>query len=779
MLEASLRCLREMVDPEMYSIYESVFRALDALLRATCPPESQPSGSSKSFLAMCLRRIPDYITELEYWEKKDAEANKTKSVIQESKASFDIYSELESLGALGGWKHLRIVVRAHGVKIIQGAIRDGLVEDRVATTLIGLCCMYLPFVESQDLINVFISRQYPPPDPSVRDGLTVKAPGLFPLWAFGFGNGKTKRFMLGKLADLFADGSLPAEWMLVDAFKTTRLDAMAKMFYGAGQDCVDFLITMINVLSPLMSEGRQKKKPAPTSCSSADIASPQMARGVLTGFMAALVHQVLRHLDDPDREEAALTQSQRAVFVHRVRYIFRTYLLHARKTAGLPSPAVYLISLCDFLAFGTESSASTIASTAWIGAKSSHRNDRLSQQYSTTLAVLTTIVHTYSREIGATSAHAYIPQVCEKIKPLQAPGNLPYHPFENIEVDVAFAVAFETNDLQDLAYAEKLWAQKKSVSCPHAMMKAKPYYEERIRRRKESEGKSFAGFKWDDALSEWVTVDSPEPPVGAGGGRTTRRSTGCPPIMKAIQRYPPTAASASTSTSVPNPRQTRGTRLLRSSSASTATPTTVDTTDDNIDANDDDDLEDDDASSETTTATSQTDADVASDSDWDSDFETSNVVGPNETYQQIPPPPPPRTQPQLRRLTGKRKLNPLETEVEDEDTEQEEDSNEDDNDDDDDDDLSAPEPPPSRVTGRRRPLAKRPRTRASLAAVTATSSASASASGSASGSGSGSGTSGGSTTARRRSSLRRSAGSSSGSGRAVHGGEETSEDELG
>ncbi|KAJ4419454.1 hypothetical protein N0V85_001026 [Neurospora sp. IMI 360204] len=766
-----------MVDPEMYSIYESVFRALDALLRATCPPESQTSGSSKSFLAMCLRRIPDYITELEYWEKKDAEANKTKSVIQESKASFDIYSELESLGALGGWKHLRVVVRAHGVKTIQGAIREGLVEDRVAFTLIGLCCMYLPSVEIQDLINVCISRQYPPPDPSVREGLTVKAPGLFPLWAFGFGNGKTKRFMLGKLADLFENCSLPPEWLLVDAFKTTRLDAMAKMFYGAGQDCVDFLITMINVLSPLMSEGRQKKKPAPTSCSSADIASPQMARGVLTGAMATLVYQVLRHLDDPDREEAALTQSQRAVFVHRVRYIFRTYLLHARKTAGLPSPAVYLISLCDFLAFGTESSASTIASTAWIGAKSSHHNDRLSQQYSTTLAVLTTIVHTYSREIGATSAHAYIPQVCEKIKPLQAPGNLPYHPFENIEVDVAFAVAFETNDLQDLAYAEKLWAQKQSVSCPHAMMKAKPYYEERIRRREGSEGKSFAGFKWDDALSEWVTVDSPDPPLGGeGGGRMTRRSTGCPPMMEAIQKYPPTVASASTSTSSPNQKQTRGsTRLLRSGSTSAATPATVDDTDD------DDDLEDDDGnSSETTTTTFQTDADVASDSDWDSDFETSNVVGLNETYQQIPPPPPPRTQPQLRRLTGKRKPSLLETEVEDED-DQEEDSNEDDDDNDDnddnDDDLSAPEPP-SRGTGRR-PLAKRPRTRASLAAVTATSSASASASGSASGSGSGSGTGGGSTTARRRS-RRRSAGSSSGSGRAVHGGgEETSEDELG
>lgn len=771
MLEASLSQLRETVDREMYSTYEAVFRALDALLRATCPPEPQTSGSSKSLLAMCLRRIPDYIAELEYWEKTDAEANKTKSVIQEPKASFYIYSELESLGALGGWKHLRTVVRAHGVQIIQGAIRDGLVEDRVATTLIGLCCMYLPFVESMGLIDVFISRQYSPPDPSVRDGLTVKAPALFPLWAFGLGNGTTKRFMLGKLADLFGDGSLPAEWLLVDAFKNTRLDAMAKMFYGAGQDCVDFMITMINVLSPLMSAWRKKKTLASASCSSTDKNPHQEAAAVLTGGMATLVSEVLSYLDDPDRERPTLTPAQRAVFVHRVRYIFRAYLLHARKTTGLPTPAVYLISLCDFLAFRTESSAATIASAAWKEVKSGQRIDRRDEQYLTTLGVLSTIVSNYSRENGSTSAHTYIPQICDKLKVLQIPDKLPYHPFENIDIDVAFAVAFQTNDLQDLAYAEKLWAKKNSVTCSYTWMKPTPYYEERIRARGESEGKPFSGFKWDDALSEWVTLDSPEPPVGVGGGRMTRRSTRCPPKTDALQQYPsPTTAtpaavaSASTSTSGTNRRPTRGTRLLRSSSAST---TTTPATDDNT-VDDDDDLEndeEDDNSSETSTTTSQTDADVASDSEWDSDFETSNVVGLNKTHhQQIPTPrtqpPPPRTQtqpqPQRRRLSGnKRKLRPLDTEDEDEDG-QEGDSNEDD----DNDNLI------------RCPVAKRPRTRASLAAATATSGASSTASGIATASGSG--TSGGGRTARR--SLGRYAGSS-GSGRAVH--EDTSEDELG
>ncbi|EGO57711.1 hypothetical protein NEUTE1DRAFT_122089 [Neurospora tetrasperma FGSC 2508] len=791
-LEACLAQLRLSTDQETYSIYESVFRTLDALLRATSPPKSPASASPKSFLAMCLRRIPDYINELEYWEKKDAEANKTKSVMQESRASFDIYSELESLGALGGWKHLRIVVRAHGVKIIQGAIRDGLLDDRIAILLISLCYQYLPLVECLDLTNAFVSRQYPSPDRYVRNGLTIEAPALLPLAAIGYGHARTKRFMLGKLADLFANGSLPAEWLLVSAFKTARLDAMAKLFYGTGQDCVDFLITMIDVLSPLMSERRQ-------TCSCSDLAPHKLATGNLTGDMATLVSQVLRHFDDPKKGERAVTPSQLAVFAHRVRYIFRTYLLHARKTS-LPSPAVYLISLCDFLAFGTESSASTIASAAWKGAKSGQRIDRLDQQYSMTLGVLGTIVINYSRSNGSTSAHTYIPQICDKMRALQIPDNLPYHPFENIELDVAFFVAFETNDLQDLAYAEKLWAKKKSTTCPHAMMKAKPYYEERIRTREESEGKSFTGFKWDDALSEWVTVDLPQPAVGGGGGRTTRRSTRCPSLMEAIQRYTPTATSSSTSTLAPNQKQTRGsTRLVQSRTASLATSTTVDTTNDDTDADNDDDLQDDDASSETTTTTPQT-ATVDSSSDWSSDFETSNVVGPNETYQQIPPPPPPpprrrrlqlQPQPQQRRLSGnKRKSSHLDTDNE---VDQENDSDEDD-DDDDDDDFSAPEPPSS-GTEHRRPLAKQPRTRASLVALAIATTntgagagataklsngagGSASANASASRSGNGTSSNGGNT-ARRRS-LRRSAGSS-GSGRAIYGGEteETSEDELG
>ncbi|KAK3955308.1 hypothetical protein QBC32DRAFT_380096 [Pseudoneurospora amorphoporcata] len=778
-LEACLAQLRPSTDRATYSIYESVYRALDALLRATSPPKSSASTWPKSFLAMCLRRIPDYINELEYWEKRDAEANKTKSVIQESKTSFDIYSELESLGSLGGWKHLRIVVRAHGVKIIQGAIRDGVLDDRMAIVLISLCYQYLPFVECLDLTNVFVSRQYPPPDRYVRDGLTIRAPALLPLAAIGYGHARTKRFMLGKLADLFTDGSLPAEWMLAGAFKTARVDAMGKLFYGTGQDCVDFLITMINVLSPLMTERRQTG-----SCS--DLAPQTVATGNLTGDMATLVSLVLFHLDDPEKGGHATTPSQLAVFAHRVRYIFRTYLLHARKTS-LPSPAVYLISLCDFLAFGTESSASTIASAAWKGAKTGQRIDRLDQQYSMTLSVLGKIVTNYSRENGSTSAHTYIPQICDKMRALQVPDKLPYHPFENVELDVAFHVAFETNDLQDLAYAEKLWAMKKSVACPHAIMKPKPYYEERIRAREESEGTSYAGFKWDDALSEWVTVDFPEPPVGGGGGRTTRRSTGCLPMTEAIRQYASTGATTATvaftsaSTSAPNHQQTRGsTRLLRSSSASTATPATVDgtfdITDDTTDDSDDDvEEDDDDGTSETDTSTSQTDAELDSDSDWGSDFETSNVVGLKETYhQRIPPSPSPRRtqprlqtqtqlQPQPRRPSGnKRKLRPLDTEDEDEDEEEEEDSDEDGND----------------YSLAHRPVAKRPRTRASLAAATPTATSSACTSASASGTASGSGSGGSHMSISRRRSLRRSNGGS-GSGKAIHGGEETSEDELG
>lgn len=767
-----MRALREALDRDVFSVYEPILRALDALLRATYPPESQPSSSSKSFLAMCLRKIPDYIADLEYWEKQDAEANNTKSIIQESRVSFDIYSELESLGALGGWKHLRIVVRAHGLKIIQGAIRDGLIEDRVATTVIGLCCMYLPLVESMELINTFIARQYPPPDPFVRDGFTLKAPGLHPLWAFGLGNGNTKRFMIGKLADLFADGSLPAEWLLVGPFRTTCFDAMTKMIDGPGQDCVDFLITMVNVLSSLMSEERRKKRPAPTSCPSPDVAPPEMARQTLAGNMGLLVYLTLRHFDDPDMGMTAITPCERPAFVHRVRYIFRTYLLHAKKTAGLPSPGVYLISLCDFLAFGTESSASIVAS-AWTGARSNQHNQRLSEQYSITLEVLNMIVRTYSGETGASSAHTYIAHVCKKLKPLWALGNLSGQPLENIEVDLAFEVALGTNDLQDLAYAEKLWAEKKTVTHPLTMTKAEPDHKP----SEGSEGNSLAGYKWDDALSEWVTVDSPEPPMaeGEGGRRTTRSSTGRLPTMGAVQRHlptlaatPATVASASTSTSAPNNHnQTRGTtRLLRSGSTSTATLATVDNTDSNTDEND--------ANSETTTSStsSQTDddADAASNSDWDSDFETSNVVGRNETHKHQQIPPRPRTKrllepkQQQRRLTGKRKPSPLESE-----DEQEEEGPDEDNDNDDNNtDYHA-----------RRHQTKRPRTRASLAAVTAAVTASARSTPSASGSGS-SGT--GANITRRRS-LRRSTGSSTGNscGRAapINRAEETSEDELG
>ncbi|KAK3388241.1 hypothetical protein B0T20DRAFT_108332 [Sordaria brevicollis] len=764
MLESSMRTFREELDRDMFSICESILRALDALLRATCPPESQPSGSSKSFLAMCLRKIPDYIADLEYWEKKDAEVNKTKSVIQDSKVSFDIYSELESLGALGGWKHLRIVVRAHGLKIIQGAIRDGLIEDRVVTTVIGLCMMYLPFVESMELINTFVSRQYPPPDPFVRDGLTLKAPGLHPLWAFGLDNAKPKRFMIGKLADLFADGSLPAEWLLINASKTICFNAIVKLAYGPGQDCVDFLVTMVNVLSPLMVEGRRKKRPAPTSCSSTDIESPERAQRVLAEYMGLLVTLVIPQSYDHDTAMAEMAQSDRSTLSHRVRYIFRTYLLHVGKTAGRPSLGVYLISLCDFLAFGTKSSAS-IFTSAWIEARNSQNSRRSSQQYSITLAVLATMVRWFCAGVAMSSAHTYITRVCKMIEPLWTLGNLSCQPFENLEVDLAFEVALKTNDLQDLAYAEKLWEEKKSTAHPLVTRKVQPCQEA----REGSEGNSLAGFKWDDALSEWVTIESPGLSMGEieGGRRTTRSSTGRLPTMGAIQRYLPTPAAtpatvafASTSMPVPNNKEpTRGssTRLLRSGSTSTSTLATVHNTDSNTDEKDD---EDDDASSETsnTSQTDNDDAGVASNSDWNSDFKTSNVGGRNVTrpHQQIQPRPRTHLLYKQRRLAGKRKPSHLARE--DEEGGQKESSDHDNANDD-----------SGNFTRRPLPQTKRLRTRASSASSTIAVSANASASGRRSGG-----------ISRRRSSLRRSTGSSTGNGRAIiDRDEETSEDELG
>jgi hypothetical protein len=94
--------------------------------RTTSPPRG-----ARSLLSTCCRMVPVYIAQEEANQRAEDEGN------------FDISAEVYSLlqdeletREGRGWRHMREVVRAHGVHILRGAIQEGLLPRETSRNII-------------------------------------------------------------------------------------------------------------------------------------------------------------------------------------------------------------------------------------------------------------------------------------------------------------------------------------------------------------------------------------------------------------------------------------------------------------------------------------------------------------------------------------------------------------------------------------------------------------------------------------------------------------------
>ncbi|KAF2773912.1 hypothetical protein EJ03DRAFT_333057 [Teratosphaeria nubilosa] len=114
--------------------YRHLAKSLCTLLHATGPQEQHERAGASSLRSICLRKIPDYIRDLEELEESDDEDARN--------VTYDIYTELEKLGTNGS-AGLRETVRAHGIWHIQRAILDKLIPVKTAQELICDYCSLL------------------------------------------------------------------------------------------------------------------------------------------------------------------------------------------------------------------------------------------------------------------------------------------------------------------------------------------------------------------------------------------------------------------------------------------------------------------------------------------------------------------------------------------------------------------------------------------------------------------------------------------------------------
>ncbi|KAK0736888.1 hypothetical protein B0T21DRAFT_363966 [Apiosordaria backusii] len=474
--EHELVRLRSTIDAERLALYDHVIKALDSLLKKTNPNHIKNIAAPKSLLAMCLRKIPDYIS----WEKKETEKDQdSQPEPQDCGVSFEIYDELETLGPAEGWKNLCLVVRAHSIQIVQEAAKEGLFDDEVIVLLIQLCHEYLPNNEFMPLIDTYIFRQYP--RPVSRDNDFSSCSALRPIRVIKrLGHLSRSDLMPDKLAALLSDGSLPSEWILTEGFRSlwhSTIPRIAQMKPCDG--VVELATTTLTLLC--------------------DHASPTRPRGVaqtrirgkpqnqLIDAVGALGAVVLLSQEGKDQGVAASSLADRTSTIRqRVRYVVDncTKQLKNRKKEGRKL-GTYLFALCSFLCLDTSTSSAVIESS-WRGVLNCKGNASLMLQYDATIALVASIVH-YCARGSRVDSYVYLLQLCDKLETL----DLPKGALSNMQVDAAFRVAESTGNMRDHAFAESLRDKTAASATPDP---------------KGGKKASFSGIKWDEVISEWVAA---------------------------------------------------------------------------------------------------------------------------------------------------------------------------------------------------------------------------------------------------------------------------------
>ncbi|RYP09526.1 hypothetical protein DL764_001211 [Monosporascus ibericus] len=509
-LDERLAAMKPQMSLDRYSDYEAIYRSLETLLTAT-NDRCRENRGPRSFLDMCLRKVPQYVTELEAWERQEAERKGTVSALEDTNTSMQIYNELESLGAAQGWRHLRVVVRADGLRAIKEAVSEGLFDYGFLEVLIDLCMVTGAPDEAEELVEAMIQHEYPyPPTPDVSFAELSPLRPLATLRAFANKTGRSSH-LLRQHTLLLSTGKLPQDWLGTRALECIwSLAVRALSKEGPATDAVEFIIRSISLLSTRKQRlaGRHE--------------SPQLEKEISLANRQALVSSLatiaaMSSLGENEIRSCSLSEADAAKVSRigaRLQYILQSSLAEVNtRNRNHLNVGTRLLHLALFLS-STEPHNAGATSIVKEGIETictqpteykTVREDRLRQQYNTTISLISSTARSLGRGLSLPS-HDCLDRLFRRLETLGLESGI----LERMKAAAAFTLAQQTHNVRDLIYAEKL----------------NPDSENRIEDGHHGPQTQclFTGYRWDATIGEWVTV-SPAKQGPHPGRRRLRSST--------------------------------------------------------------------------------------------------------------------------------------------------------------------------------------------------------------------------------------------------------------
>ena len=211
-------------------LIEGIYKALEALLRATTCEKTNENSECRSLFSICLRQIPNYIAQEQRLTNDEDDEN-------DIDVASEVYTDLEAFGLASdsGWESLREVVRAHGISLVGEAIQERLVDFPISRHILSLCLGLAAYDEAECVVESMIAsvkcRSLPRKEstafcaglsqpggkwdtshrlqPSLPTKEASRVAGALKYFASQTGR---HGFMYRQTAVMLEDGILPAEW---------------------------------------------------------------------------------------------------------------------------------------------------------------------------------------------------------------------------------------------------------------------------------------------------------------------------------------------------------------------------------------------------------------------------------------------------------------------------------------------------------------------------------------------------------------------------------------
>jgi hypothetical protein len=486
-LSETMQEMRKNISAGRYTIYEGIFNGLEALLKMTTPeqPDMKRQGV-RPLLAMCLRAIPIYISREEKLLSAQLEETGGKSAINKRDISTEIYDDLEAFGSSGhGWKHLRDVVRSHGIQVLSDAIRDELLNVEFCGILVSLCIQMSAAKEAELLLSALLSVSRFPEPKSVfacfDDDVATRPLSIF--WKF-VATGRCFSFQYRQLSSMIFNGILPLSWSATKEFGALWARAIQEFSRASvNSEAIMFMNTVLPMLAdadtchgglPLQEAVRQTFSSLITT---------------LTAIVILRGDTIMRTTQckvSPGCDEIT-TLLQSCLATRRFSNVFNAqgtlmvlanFLIMSREDENAPSNA----HLMDFLLQHLRHKNSDIHSTA----PSNH---------------IVTFLCSIARCCGRGASNSgfeyllHLHKLLEKLSENQESDVV--RTVMEIIVDSAFGFALEAPDRKHLDYAA-------SVEVRFHVIKSD------IKRDALSDSflleDTKPGFRWEEGISEWVTA---------------------------------------------------------------------------------------------------------------------------------------------------------------------------------------------------------------------------------------------------------------------------------